>query len=294
MRDFRDEAPYLKEWIDYHRLLGVTHFYLFNDRSQDNFLEVLAPYIEYGIVDLEECSQKSGDTHFINQRRAYVRGINKALHVTTHVAFIDIDEFIVPKKHDTLPSFLEHYQNDLGVMIRWRKFGTSGYKQIPPRMLLTEALTRCSPLDDEDNQITKSIIQIAFLPREFFDEMHVKNNATDLVHFFVWENYDGKKARRKAPIASFGKTQILVDTDEAQINHYWCRDEKYYREKKVPRKAFLLHEDFNRPLKWSEEKISSYLEKYNRCTDRAIERFVQRLKEGVPIYAPQQGRADSP
>lgn len=24
---FRDEAPYLAEWIEFHRLVGVEHFY---------------------------------------------------------------------------------------------------------------------------------------------------------------------------------------------------------------------------------------------------------------------------
>ena len=28
---FRDEGTYLKEWIEYHRIIGIDHFYLYNN-----------------------------------------------------------------------------------------------------------------------------------------------------------------------------------------------------------------------------------------------------------------------
>src|SRR5271167_2905681 len=56
---FRDEAPCLKEWIEFHVLLGVEHFYLYNNLSQDNYKEVLQPYVNSGIVELIEWNQES-------------------------------------------------------------------------------------------------------------------------------------------------------------------------------------------------------------------------------------------
>src|SRR5262245_48829439 len=49
---FQNDAPYLKEWIEFHRLVGGQHFYLYNNLSTDNYQEVLAPYIREGIVEL--------------------------------------------------------------------------------------------------------------------------------------------------------------------------------------------------------------------------------------------------
>ena len=43
---FKDEGKYLKEWLDYHLLAGVDHFYLYNNDSSDDYAEVLAPYVE--------------------------------------------------------------------------------------------------------------------------------------------------------------------------------------------------------------------------------------------------------
>ena len=36
---FKNEAKYLKEWIEYHRIFGVDHFYLYNIGSRDSFLD---------------------------------------------------------------------------------------------------------------------------------------------------------------------------------------------------------------------------------------------------------------
>ena len=51
---FRDEAKYLKEWIEFHLLVGVDDFYLTNHLSVDNYLEVLQPYIDKGIVKITD------------------------------------------------------------------------------------------------------------------------------------------------------------------------------------------------------------------------------------------------
>ncbi len=43
---FKDEGKYLREWVDYHLLAGVEHFYLYNNDSSDDYAKVLAPYVE--------------------------------------------------------------------------------------------------------------------------------------------------------------------------------------------------------------------------------------------------------
>lgn len=278
---FQNEAPYLKEWIEYHKLLGVEHFYLYNDRSQDNYQEVLNPYILRGLVTLTDCFPQNQETHFSNQRRAHVRGLNAARCSTRWLAFIDIDEFIVPKNVDTVLEMLKPYENDLGVVIRWIKFGTSGFWELPQDKLMIECLTKTSPREDEDNFVTKSIIQLAFLPEEFFDEEFVVARKIDLVHFRLYAPYDGCKSKAIGYISHDGKEQKCLTYSEAQINHYWCRDEKYYREQKVFRKAWLLHEDFGRPYPWSDAIIEKYLNLYNSCEDQAIARFATPLKDSM-------------
>ncbi|MCI9362446.1 MAG: glycosyltransferase family 92 protein, partial [Hungatella sp.] len=51
---FKDESSVLREWIEYHLIVGVEHFYLYNNDSIDNYKEILDPYINKGIVTLIE------------------------------------------------------------------------------------------------------------------------------------------------------------------------------------------------------------------------------------------------
>src|SRR6187431_1294722 len=49
---FKNEAKFLDEWIQFHLVVGIDHFYLYNNNSDDNYYEILKPYIEKGFVDL--------------------------------------------------------------------------------------------------------------------------------------------------------------------------------------------------------------------------------------------------
>ena len=47
----KNEGTYFKEWLDFHILVGVTKFYIYDNESDDNTKEVLQPYIDKGIVE---------------------------------------------------------------------------------------------------------------------------------------------------------------------------------------------------------------------------------------------------
>ena len=48
----RNEAPYLKEWIEFHLARGVDKFYIADNDSTDDSLNVLDMYVTNGIVEL--------------------------------------------------------------------------------------------------------------------------------------------------------------------------------------------------------------------------------------------------
>src|SRR5919198_6692821 len=50
---YKDHAEYLREWIEFHRLVGVERFFLYDNESTDDHEEVLAPYVERGIVEVQ-------------------------------------------------------------------------------------------------------------------------------------------------------------------------------------------------------------------------------------------------
>ena len=84
----KNEGPYFKEWLDWHIGQGVEKFYIYDNESTDCTREVLAPYIESGIVEY---------IYYPGYRRqiaAYDDCIDRHRFDTRWLAFIDLDEFI--------------------------------------------------------------------------------------------------------------------------------------------------------------------------------------------------------
>ena len=87
----KNEAPYLKEWLDYYLAAGVDHFYLYDNDSPDNQREIAEPYVKAGVVDYFSMPGKA------MQYIAYSDAVNKFKYQCRYMAFIDGDEFIYPK-----------------------------------------------------------------------------------------------------------------------------------------------------------------------------------------------------
>lgn len=132
----KNEGPYLKEWLDFHILVGVTKFYLYDNDSTDNTCEILKPYIERGIVEYNYWPGKA------MQLPAYLDILDKHTYDTRWLALIDLDEFLVPVQHDTIPEFLHTLpQNFAQLIVTWVIYGSSGHIH-KPAGLVTENFKR--------------------------------------------------------------------------------------------------------------------------------------------------------
>jgi len=118
----KDEALYIEEWLEYHLLLGVQKFYLYDNESSDNLTQILQPYIKAGIVEYKYFPYKK------KQVFAYNDILEKAREETYWLAIIDLDEFIVPIKNETIPDFLKDFEQYAGVKINWITYGSAGEK----------------------------------------------------------------------------------------------------------------------------------------------------------------------
>ena len=87
----KNEGPYIKEWLDYHLLAGVDHFYLYDNESPDNQAEVVKPYVAAGLVDYIFAPGQ------VMQYVAYNDAVKKFKFFNRYMAFIDGDEFVYPK-----------------------------------------------------------------------------------------------------------------------------------------------------------------------------------------------------
>ena len=135
----KNEASYIEEWLAYHRAVGVGHFFVFDNNSSDAIDAVLAPWINHGVVILLKWPLFGG------QIDAYNFALRHFGHVTEWMAFIDIDEFIVPKRHQTIPAFLGTLPDADQLLIPWRNFHYSGHEERPAGFVM-EAYTRAQDI----------------------------------------------------------------------------------------------------------------------------------------------------
>lgn len=257
---FQNDDRFLKEWIEYHRSVGVEHFWLYNNNSTDNFKKVLNPYIKKGIVELMDWPSVQEENDFIHfcyvvQPSAFNDALNRARGITKWIAFIDSDEFIVPISSKSIVKVLEKYfSNFAGVCINWQCYGTSHVKKITKDEFMIEKLVYKLPTHHEKNLIYKSIVQPNYVIN--FDNPHFANFTPN----YYQVNTNGELI--KCPNNG-------VYIDKLRINHYWARDEYFLNNVKVPR-----YEKFG----GKKEIILQWAEEMNQEYDDCILRFVKKMK----------------
>jgi hypothetical protein len=149
---FKNEAPYLAEWIEFHKVVGVEKFYLYNNNSTDNYLDVLRPYMNGDEIILIDWPQHPA------QLEAYEHCLKTYGDESKWIAFIDIDEYLFSPIKSDLKEVLEEFQDYPGVVVNWLIFGDSGHDQ-KPNGLTIENFTMRAKDDYERHRRVKSIVQ---------------------------------------------------------------------------------------------------------------------------------------
>jgi hypothetical protein len=123
---FRDEAPYLAEWVAFHRLVGVEHFFLYDNGSVDDPGTALAPHVADGCVTVRPWPIPF---HHAAQRQAYADCLERARGQVRWLAFVDIDEFLFSPRSETLVPVLRQYERHPGVVVHWQIYGSSHHER---------------------------------------------------------------------------------------------------------------------------------------------------------------------
>lgn len=153
---FRNEAPYLREWIEFHRIVGVERFYLYQNMSDDDWESALRPYIKAGIVEVIDWQRSPP-----GQLHAYQDFIDRHKGKSWWTAFIDCDEFLFSPSHATVNEALASIASPEwgAVGVNWICFGASG-RMRRTKGLVTQRFT-VRPSDDFGTNLhIKSIVRM--------------------------------------------------------------------------------------------------------------------------------------
>ncbi len=262
---FKDEALYLKLWIEYHLVVGVEHFYLYNNISTDDFMTILTPYIDQGIITLvdwptrvppDSTSLYPFSTY--TQAAAYQHACETARQEAKWLGFIDIDEYLVPTKAASVQEVLAAYDEAPGVHVYWHIYGTANIQKLPVDTLMIEALHMVAL---PDNRMNTDVFKTILKP-ELFEK-------------FSWPCHQC--------VYTNGKPGVKVGKDELRLNHYINRSVDYFYQTKLWRKQKNMN------AKLSPEAIAWWAQLGNDIedTERYIDRFIPALRQkmGYPSLA---------
>lgn len=144
----RNEALYLPEWIEFHRLQGVEHFYIYDNESDDDTRDILNLYAKDGDVTVTDWPQHPG------QLKAHWDAVFTAKGKARWIALIDADEFLYSPTGALLPNILRDYESFCAVTAHWVIYGSSGLMEYDKRLVI-ERFTHC---DSKVNPHCKSIV----------------------------------------------------------------------------------------------------------------------------------------
>jgi hypothetical protein len=218
---FKDESLHLEEWLEFHSLMGVEHFFLYNDRSTDAFMTVLQPWIDSGRVTLRPSKNRKQDSiynHCLRSGAARCRWI----------AFIDLDEFLFSPEAVSLPEAMERYSTVPAVFVHWILFGSGGHLHAPQKGTV-DSYTKSMGLNASisDDFVHKKIgTLIEYVTgdardgKSIVDPRAVIEMGVHMPQLLKWGSTVTETFGKPHPRSPAG---IPFTCDILRINHYWSK-----------------------------------------------------------------------
>ena len=255
----KNEGPYLREWIEYHKIVGVERFYFYDNESEDNTRAILEPYINDGTVVY----------HYIEgscmQLPVYHDAVLRYANQTYWLAIIDLDEFIVPNEKNNVADFLKDYEQYPGVVVNWVAFDSNGHETKPTEHggLVTANYTRIKKESKQwyaMNRTIKSIVHPRLVAKFINPHQAVYKGGMSP----VTEDFE--------PI--FGPFNSYCKIDKIQLNHYYCKS----------REEFIKKIERGNPDRLQKRVFrESILNLENTEYDFAIQKYLPELKRVMGI-----------
>ncbi|WP_116084266.1 glycosyltransferase family 2 protein [Tropicimonas sp. IMCC34011] len=232
----KNEAPYILEWIAYHRMIGATDFTIFTNDCTDGTNLILNRLDQLGIV-----------RHFDNplgprmdpQRRAYSRaGGMEKVRAADWVMIVDADEFVNIRAGDgtfaDLIAACSSGGDPAAISIPWRIMGSSGeahWRDAP----VTTRFTAGSTFEAPENGLVWGF-KTLFRPRvfDFFGVHRPKFRQTEVDPAeILWVNASGQDMGDRIVQKGWCFNASTIGWDHAQVNHYAIKSREEFLLKRL-------------------------------------------------------------
>ena len=263
----KKEDNYIDEWIEYHFKLGFSKIIIYQNDWRYN-----GKYINDESVELIEYDG------IYKQMSAYNKFIKNNYSKYDWAGFIDVDEFIVLKKHSCISNFLEDYNDYDAVGFNWSMFGSNGL-EFNGEYSVIKRFTKCRKQLIHEIKCfvnfnrTKDSLEFTWHPHNVESGLN-RTIAVDKSHFINGPWNDDNEGCR----------------DIAYINHYYIKTPAEFRQKmdrgwpmpmgNDPGYDTELFNKFNAPEFSEYEDLTAYNFMYN---NRGASMLLQQRQENDPL-----------
>lgn len=241
----KHEEAYVADWVKYHIALGFDRFIIYENSPEPVHEKVLLdakinpryftvrqfPGLNYDkpvqrlvLIDFLRRAQQGRDADDSYDKNSFFKGI-------THYAHIDVDEFIVLKKHASIKELISEYFRGqcAGLSMSYRHFGSGGQKQFNKLPVPVRFVTS-GPVPGRDD-IMKSIVETSRVAIAEVHNAYYHENGT-----FYTCTTSAKK------VTAFMRVPEEV-RDVVQLNHYRAHSyEEFMRLDQRKRPGFVLND----------------------------------------------------
>lgn len=244
----KDEGKNLREWLDFHRGVGVEHFYLYDNGSTDDTKEMCEGHddISYSYNDMDMC-----------QMSCYFNALTAFRDQSKWMAFIDLDEFLYAPNGD-LKTVLKDFESFPGVTVNEVFYGSNGHETRPADGVLKNYTKRRKEVDKHVKTICQPMLTVcpAFNPHAFY--------------YLQGESVGEDKKLCRGPFREEKTADLL------RINHYWVKSKEEYEIKLTRGRADVPSRDPKfRYTTGLGRKIEDVMTQDNEIEDTGIWEFIE-------------------
>jgi hypothetical protein len=303
----KNEAPFVLEWIAYHKVIGFDEIVICSNPSNDGMEELLAALAAAGEIRHLRIDVAAGESPQQKASRAFTAEVG--YRSADWYLWLDADEFLNVHAGDrTVSAFLDAIAYRQFALINWRIFGSAGQKSFPGRFVSDAFICAAAP-DFEAQLEQKTLFRYSAAVKSFGVRginrpLLIKNSMVTVADMVVGTG--------KQPVARWPKHKLWLrgaDTpgtlkvrpDEfgwkfAQINHYIVRTPEFFALKRLRGRGYQA----NAVGPANDRHTDAFFVEHDRneAEDRSILHWEDRVTEEIarlmriPGVAEAKARSD--
>ena len=237
----KNEAPYIIEWVAYHRAMGVDNFLIYTNDCTDGTSEILDRLQELGVLQHRNNDKWKGNSpqqHALN--KALKEDVIKNAEWIIH---IDVDEFInVRCGNGTLADFFAAAPDATNVAMTWRLFGHNGITDLADDFVIDQFDTCAPKFCPKPHTVWGFKTMFRNIGAYEKISCHRPNKLDEAFRSQVkWVNGSGQDMTREASEKGWRNSKKSIGYDLLQLNHYALRSAESFLIKRQRGRA--LHVD---------------------------------------------------